>query len=175
MKNPEWKSYEEVAAYLLNQFADEFQLSRVEGIQSVDGLRSKTSWEIDAKAFLANGEGFLIVECRRYTKSKQSQEKIGALAYRIIDAGAAGGILVSPHGLQSGAEKIAQAEKIMSITLDANSTPYEFGMRFLNKVFVGIHEQLTVSDFMTVELLRPCSICGKNFVVLNNETVCNAC
>ena len=56
-------------------------------------------------------EGFVIIECRRYTKSRQSQEKIGGLAYRILDTGARGGILISPLGMQEGASKIADVEK----------------------------------------------------------------
>ena len=64
-----WQSYEEVATYLLNQFASEFGLSKVEGKQSVLGLRSQTNWEIDAKGIREGNEGFVIIECRRYETS----------------------------------------------------------------------------------------------------------
>lgn len=175
MNDTKWKSYEEVATYLLNQFSDEFGLSHVESSQVVEGRRSKTSWKIDAKAFLAAGEGFLIVECRRYTTSKQNQEKLGGLAYRILDTGANGGIIVSPTGLQSGAEKIAVAENIASIELDENSTPHQFGMRFLNKVFVGIHERAIASDFIEVEIIRVCTNCGERFATVSDERTCQAC
>lgn len=100
-----WRTYEEVAAYLLNRFAKEFGLKFVEGKQKVEGRRSGTSWTIDAKA-VAGDAGFFIVECRRYTTSKQNQEKSGGLAYRIIDTGASGGIIVSPFGLQEGPPKL---------------------------------------------------------------------
>jgi hypothetical protein len=43
-----WQTYEEVAAHLLDEFAAEFGLSRVEGKQIVDGQHSGTKWEIDA-------------------------------------------------------------------------------------------------------------------------------
>src|ERR1700675_4241463 len=92
---PEWKRYEEVARDLLNRFAQEFGLKFVEGKQRIQGLRSGTAWEIDAKGVAGGEEGFFIVECRRYTTSKQNQEKVSALAYRISDTGAVGGILVS--------------------------------------------------------------------------------
>jgi hypothetical protein len=75
-----WESYEQVAVYLLNQCAKAFGLESVEGKQVVAGLRSGTDWEIDGKGFCQDGSGFLIVECRRYTTSKQNQEKVGALA-----------------------------------------------------------------------------------------------
>jgi hypothetical protein len=68
-----WQSYEEVATYLLNQCAQEFGLSKVEGKQTIPGLRSDTEWEIDAKGVKEGNEGFVIIECRRYTTSRQSQ------------------------------------------------------------------------------------------------------
>jgi hypothetical protein len=43
-----WRSYEEVAQYLLGQMAALFGLGRVEGKQLIAGA-SGTSWEIDAK------------------------------------------------------------------------------------------------------------------------------
>jgi len=44
MSHP-WRSYEEVARYLLDQFAAEFGLERVEGKQMVGGKRSGMVWE----------------------------------------------------------------------------------------------------------------------------------
>ena len=146
-----WESYEQVAAYLINQFANEFGLQRVEGKQEVVGQRSGTSWEIDAKGVRTGDTGFIIVECRRYTTSKQSQEKVGALAYRILDSGAAGGIIVSPLGLQEGAERVGAAENIVNVQLDENSTRHEYILRFLNKVMIGT----SISFKGSLELLAP--------------------
>lgn len=170
-----WKSYEEIAAYLLNQLAKELGLSHVEGKQTIEGQRSGTRWTIDAKGVGKGNEGFIIVECRRYTKSKQNQEKIAALAYRIQDTGAQGGILVSPMGLQTGAEKVAQAESIISVELDVNCTPEEFSMRFLNKVMVGIRVGVMLSDRYGAEVIRVCERCGQRFTVKENERVCANC
>jgi hypothetical protein len=170
-----WKTYEEVAADLLNQFAAEFGLSRVEGKQTVEGQRSGTQWEIDAKGVSEGNQGFIIVECRRYTTSKLSQEKVGALAYRITDTGAEGGIMVSPLGLQEGARKIAGAENIVEVRLAPNSTPHDFTMQFLNKVMIGISDSATFSDSVKVEITRPCSECGKTFTVKENERTCPDC
>jgi hypothetical protein len=134
---PNWTKYEEVAAYLLNQFADEFGLDRVEGKQKVHGDRSDIDWEIDAKGVKTDDGGFMIVECRRYTKSRQTQEQMGGLAYRILDSGAEGAIVVSPLGLQSGAEKVAQAENIFDVRLTPESTVDQFALEFLKKFIVG--------------------------------------
>ncbi|MEZ5591967.1 MAG: hypothetical protein R3F53_15135 [Gammaproteobacteria bacterium] len=168
-----WKSYEEVATYLLDKFSDEFDLDRVEGKQKVKGNRSGTEWAIDAKGVNLEGKGFIIVECRRYLKSKQNQEKLGALAYRIIDTGASGGIIVSPLGIQSGAEKVASAEEILEIQLDANSTPYKFAMGFLNKLMLGEHINFT-DEWDTIMRIT-CQQCNNKFEPLQNERVCSTC
>jgi hypothetical protein len=160
-----WLSYEEVAAYLLNRFANEFGLSSVEGKQKVPGLRSDTPWEIDGKGITEDGKGFFIVECRRYTSSKQNQGNAGKLAYSIIDSGAAGGIVVSPLGLQKGAKKIATRENIITVTLTPNSTPAEFAIQFLNKLCLGVSAKATTSAKVSPRYLRQCAKCGEKFEV----------
>ncbi len=150
-----WESYEQVGTYLLNQFAAHLGLDHVEGKQQVDGNRSGTSWEIDAKGVRLGNEGFVIVEFRRYTTSRQSQEQMGGLAYRIIDAGAGGGIIVSPLGLQEGAKKVAAAENIVNVTLDENCNRFEYVMRFLNNVMVGDHAKGTDRAVVTVHRANP--------------------
>lgn len=175
MTDTKWKTYEEVATYLLGMFAEHFGLSRVEGKQSVPGFRSGTNWSIDAKGISSGAEAFVIIECRRHTTSKEDQEQLGGLAYRIIDTGAQGGILVSPLGFQAGAQKVAQAEDIIHVELDPNSTPTEFSMRFLNQIFVGIHERCQISDHFEAELIRVCKKCGKKFSVRADEHNCKAC
>ena len=173
--NKRWENYEEVSVYLLSQLKKEFGLSNVEGKQKIPGHRSGTNWEIDAKGINENGEGFIIIECRRYTTSKQNQEKLGSLAYRIIDTGASGGIIVDPLGLQEGAQKIANSENIIHVTLDANSTPDQFSMQFLNKIMIGLCEHITMRDEVMVELIGTCTKCGKKFTVHNNEKICPEC
>ena len=43
-----WQTYEEAATFLLNCFAEEFGIDRVEGKQHVPGTRSKTEYETPA-------------------------------------------------------------------------------------------------------------------------------
>ncbi len=66
-----WKSYEEVAAYLLNDFVAEFGLKKFEGEQTIISNRSGTEWQIDAKGVAEDNETFVIVECRRSTTSRR--------------------------------------------------------------------------------------------------------
>jgi hypothetical protein len=130
--------YEELAAYLLNRMPKEFGLESVQGKQEIQGKRSGTSWVIDAKGITEGGQGFFIVECKRYPDRRLNQEMAGGLAYRRLDAGADGAILVSPMGFQERAAKIAAAENILSVELDENSTPTDFALKFLNKLYLGI-------------------------------------
>jgi hypothetical protein len=78
----------------------------------------------------------ILVECRR-KKRKLDQETLGAIAYRIQDTGAEGGIVVTPLQLQSDASRIADANEILAVQLDATSTPTDFAMRFLDKLMAG--------------------------------------
>jgi hypothetical protein len=95
----------------------------------------------------------VIVECRRYTTSKKNQEKVGALAYRIRDTGADGGILVSPLDLQEGAERVTAAENIISVRLDEDCNRYEFVLRFLNKIMLGVLDQISIGEEVQVKLV----------------------
>lgn len=146
-----WESYEQVAAHLLGQFAYEFGVDFFQGKQDVAGNRSGTTWQIDAKGVRTADGGFMIVECKRWTKDKQSQETVGGLAYRIIDTGAIGGIVVSPLGLQEGGQKVASAENIFEVHLDENSTRNNFVIHFLNKFMVGSTLNLFISGCAPAE------------------------
>ena len=139
---------------MLDQFAKEFGLDKVEGKQQVLGLKSGTEWEIDAKGFVQDGDKTVIVECRRYTKTRLNQESVGGLAYRICDTGAAGGMVVSPMGLQEGAEKVARAENIISVTLDAGSSSTEYVMRFLDQIHVGMAGELSLTGMLGIRVIR---------------------
>ena len=172
---PAWSKYQAVARDLLDRFAHDFGLNRVEGPQPVAGLRSKTSWELDAKGVAVGCEAFLIVECRRYSRKRQVQEQLAGLAYRVIDTGAQGGILVSPLGLQAGAQKVANAENIMNVQLDKDSTPTEFAMRFLSKLFIGVHDRAKGTDTLSVTRSRKCSRCGSMISEADGAALCPQC
>jgi hypothetical protein len=136
----QWESYELVGTFLLDQFARKFGLDCVEGKQQVHGQRSKTSWIIDAKGVRLGADGFVVIEFRRYTTSRLDQEALGGLAYRISDCGAKGGIIVSPLGLQEGAEKVAMAENVTNVILNQDCDRQQYIMKFLNELMIGFHD-----------------------------------
>jgi len=138
-----WRTYEEVAQYLLNEFAGHFHLGRVEGKQHVVG-DSGTQWEIDAKAVLVDDSEFIVVECRRHTKKGVSQEQVAGLAYRIKDTGANGGIVVSPLDLQRGAKLVADHEGIQHMRLDENSTTAKYIFTLMDKAFLKRNDEVRI-------------------------------
>jgi hypothetical protein len=174
MADTQWRTYEEVATYLLDRFAGHFGLIQVEGKQSLRG-HSGADWAIDAKGVAIGAEAFVIIECRRHTKSKQDQEQLGGLAYRIMDTGAHGGILVSPLGFQSGARKVAEAENIVHVELHPDSTPEEFAMQFLEKIFIGVHTRSRTIDHFEAKITGVCTNCGSRYTVRHDERMCDAC
>jgi len=141
-----WQNYEEVARYLLNHFRETFKINTVETKQKIWGS-SGTEWVIDAKGVReGKNKAFIIVECRQYRKKRLEQEAVASLAFRIIDTGAKGGIIVSPLPLQKGAKKIASSRNIISVQLGPDSTPENFVMRFFNKIFVGRSSTVNTID-----------------------------
>jgi hypothetical protein len=147
-----WQSYEEVSRYLLNEFAEQFNLGRVEGKQIIPG--KSTPWEIDAKGVKDNEEAFVIIECRRYTTSRLKQEDVAAIAYKIQDCNADGGIIVSPLELQAGAKAVAKSSNIVHVILSPDSTTTDYLLQFLNKIFVGISDSLSLHDSVKVQIIR---------------------
>jgi hypothetical protein len=172
--NRKFETYEQVATFLLNEFALHFGLDRVEGKQDVPGLLSGTTWEIDAKGVKAGDGAFIIVECRRHTTSRPNQEDLAALAYRILDAGAIGGIIVTPLGIQEGAARVACAARIISVRLDPASTTRDYVLQFLNNVMIGA--SLTLSSAVELKLsadvVRRCARCGEEFAPNSTEVSC---
>lgn len=109
------------------------------------------------------------------TSSKQNQEKLGALAYRIIESDAHGGIIVTSIGLQKGAKKVADAEYIFNVILDADSTVNEFYMKFLHKIFFGLKLSQGLDINYSAEIIRSCYLCGTRFPVQFDERECIKC
>ena len=144
---PDWLIYEEASRKVLADMRDTLGISAVEGKQTVAG-QSLTDWEIDAKAWCNNGENFLVVEARCHNSSGLKQEALAAIAYRIKDVGAAGGIVISPLSLQSGAQAIAAHEGVLHIQLTPESTSETYLAEFMGKRFIGVSviESVTASD-----------------------------
>lgn len=130
-----WSNYEEVAAFLLNRYRDEFGLSEVQPKQSSSG--TATTWEIDAKGIRDGSGAIVLIECRRYPTRRINQKDAGSIAYQIIDTAADGAIVVTPIGLQAGAARIAECNNIVTVRLPPESTNSSYVLRFLNKVIAG--------------------------------------
>lgn len=143
--DPSWKSYEQIAAFVLNQCAKEFGLERVEGKQDVAG-KSGTEWQVDARGWTEGNTAHFLVECKKHSDTAISQAITGSLVFQIQDTDAAGGFLVSPRGLQSGAKKVAAAHNIHEIKLDPRSTTAAYFGEWLGKLRIGLSETVTLSE-----------------------------
>ncbi len=148
-----WKDYESVAQFLVHELREKLGLQRAEGKQKVAG-NSGAQWEIDAKGIAVGDSGFVIIECRRWVNQRLSQEDLGALAYRIKDTGAQGGITVSPLDLQEGAKIIAQHENVKHLQIDPSSTETQYIVRFLNEVFLGLMTEQASSASLGIIVQR---------------------
>ena len=152
---PPWSIYEDAARKVLVDLRMTLGLSSIEGKQSLAGLSGAT-WEIDAKAWQDGGDGFLVVEARRHTSSGLKQEEIGAIAYRIQDTRAVGGVVVSPLPLQSGATLVARSTGIAHVRLEPESTTESYVAEFLGRRFLGasITESLNATDICDAVVIR---------------------
>jgi len=164
--------YETVARKVVADLKDRLCVSRVEGKQDLAGELSNTNWEVDGVAWREDGEGFLLIEARRYTTSRLPQEDIAAIAYRIIDIGAAGGIVVSPDRLQAGAEKVATANQILHIEVAAESSLESYLADYLGQHFVGasLLELVELQDEAFASLVQSMSISEHS----NAQATCDA-
>lgn len=147
-----WKSYEEVAAFVLSACAAEFGLGRFDGKQVIAGA-SGTKWEVDARGWSEDGLTFVIVECKLHLGTGINQALMGSLAYTIKDTGAAGGFLVSPCGLQSGARMVAAAEGIHEIKLDPRSTTSAYFGEWLGKIRIGLTDNVSISEHLSITMI----------------------
>lgn len=89
------------------------------------------------------------------------QEAIAAIAYRIQDLGAAGGIVVSPLPLQSGAGLVAKAAGIAHVRLDLDSTTENYLAEYMGRRFIGasIVESASAQDSVSAVVIEapPCN------------------
>ena len=150
----EWKTYEEIGTFLLNEMAKNFNLKKVEGKQKLVGKKSGLKWEIDAKGTTKDNKTFFVIEFRRYTTKRISQGDVASLRGRIEDLDAEGGILVSPLGFQKGAKKYAKSFGIIEVKMNENSTNLDYILEFLNKIIVGRSGKLNLKGSLRAKIFR---------------------
>ena len=145
-----WIKYENVVSLILDEYRDAFGLDRVEGKQKIPG-ESGTEWEIDVVAYSKDGGKLILFECRRY-KDKIKQEAVAAFAFRIDDTQAMKGYIVAPLGLQKGAEIVAGYKEIGCIRIPRDATAENHIVRFLDKVFIRMTDQVTAKAMLEFEV-----------------------
>jgi hypothetical protein len=167
-KPNDYEDYERVTAQILKNLRDELGIETVNQKTVVPG-QSGTSWKCDVTCYKTGTQKLVIVECRKY-RSKIKQEDMGGFAYRVEDAGATEGLMVTPIGYQQGAQLVANSAKIGMATLNPEATEYEYALQIAKKLFIGIMDQVRFSDSCTVERR-----CGKCKQVLTEDGPCPTC
>jgi Restriction endonuclease len=109
---------------------------------------------VDGKGVPAGADLIFVVECKHYPDRKVNQGTVAGLAWTIQDVGASGGIIVTPLGLQEGAEIIARHANVHTVLLTPESTPVTYVMRYLENLWVGVHDGLTCTDGASDLLIR---------------------
>lgn len=151
MKNKyEWQTYEEAARQLLIDVKEYLGINKVEGKKKIKGQNSGTKWEVDVTPYNAKEGKIILVECKHYLKHAINQDTMAGFAYKIEDTGAAGGIIITTLGLQEGAQKIADAEKILTIKLDYNSTSDNYIAQIGKKIFGKVTDKISFEECLEV-------------------------
>lgn len=151
----QWLEYEDAAKKVIADIRELLGVHSVEGKQTIAGA-SGAKWEIDAKAWTEGSNAFLVIEVRRHTSSGLKQEALAAIAYRITDVGAAGGIVVSPLPLQKGAKRVANSANVAHVILTPESTTENYLAEFMGRRFVGvtINESVTATVTLDAVVIR---------------------
>ncbi len=170
----EWRNYEKAAVEIIGQLARELGLSHAQLDEKLVGA-SGAEWKIEGRGVRAEDGATIIIECKRYTTKKLEQELLAGLAFRIQDTGSAGGIVVSPLGLQEGALKVAAHTNIISIEMDKDATIENFVLKFLNKIMIRATEHLGIGDEAIITVRRACKSCGRQFETRGDEKLCPDC
>ncbi|MBK1853093.1 MULTISPECIES: hypothetical protein [unclassified Marinobacter] len=157
MSQPVWKRYESASREILQHFASELGIISVDGEAVLPGS-SGTKWHVEGTATCLDEGGFLILECRRYTAKRLNQESLGGLAFRILDTGGAGAIIVTPLPLQQGAKLVAESQNIVPVEIAEWSTAQHYLARILGKTFHGFGYveaiQVSASSVVSIQLTR---------------------
>jgi len=144
-RKPQWEQYEKLARQVLRDAKSTLKLSRVEPKQKMPG-DSGTDWEIDLVAYDRGSEKLVLVECKMRSEDTLNQETVGGFAYRIQDARAKRGILVTTIGLQEGAKKIADHEEIATVLIDGDDDPENYVATVAGQIFAK-----ATTDMFSVE------------------------
>ena len=133
MSKTTWETYEQVTEEILREAGSILGIDLVESKQKVTG--QATDWEVDVKAVDTSTGKTVLVECKRHGR-RVNQATVASLAYQIQDTRANRGIIVTPIGLQEGAQRIAAMHNIQVVRLSADSDIENFVAYLADRVFV---------------------------------------
>jgi hypothetical protein len=149
-----WRTFEDVVRSIVSQQREFFGVESFEPapakIQGASGHR----WDIEVIGYLAGSRKMVLFEVRRKTTRNIEPGEAGELACRIEDTGAGKGYFVTPltRGLSKGAKKIAEFKQIGHVKISVTSTPDNYLMQCVDKVFAGFADGIQLKDSLSLEL-----------------------
>ncbi len=140
--------FENVAFEVLTKLAPFLGLTSVEeGKQDLEA-ESGPPWQADLVAY--NEAGLIKIECkyRANQRDRVKRSDVAVLAFSIQDTGAVGGIIVSCHPLQEGAQALADHQGIPHLIIDSSSNLIEYKAKIKEMIFAGFSEGAPSFDSM---------------------------
>jgi hypothetical protein len=139
-----WKAYREATIRLLKDVKGYTDVERMEGGQKVN-IESGSECEVDVAAYRVGGEGIIVFECKRWERSIE-QGALVKFHYSIRNSGVNSGIRITPIDLQECITKLAQAEKIIEIKLDFNSTSKSYIAKIVSRIFSRVNDEIAIHN-----------------------------
>jgi hypothetical protein len=78
-----WEEYEATVKTVVADLGEQLNVAYAEGKQTIF-TDTGSSFEIDAKAWCKDGDGYLIVEAKRHNRAGPSKDVVASLGYKII-------------------------------------------------------------------------------------------
>ena len=169
--------YEWVTRRIFHDLREYLGIDRMSSDRTKHVGTSGAEWTVDASCYRIEDDTLVILECRRKTNSKVEQEEVGGLAYRFMDIGADMAYMVTPIGFQKGAQKVANANKINMVTLNADATDTEYILAVADQLFRGLRVSEYGVGTDSVNVYRSCDQCGQELVPIGDGQtfVCITC
>jgi len=139
-----WKTYREATRQFLKDVRSYISAEHIEEGQKVR-MNNGSECEVDVAAYRIGGEGIIVFECKRWEHSLD-QGALGKFHYGIKNASVNSRIIITPIDHQECTAKLAQAEKIIEIKLDFNSTSKRYIEKIVSRIFSRVKDEIAIHN-----------------------------
>ena len=150
-----YATYEDVAHRFFSDCKTTFGFDVVERKVVLRG-KSGNTYNIEVLGRRVGDGAEIIIECKHYGPGSHiDQEMVGGIAYRVRNTEAGGAFMVTTHELQSGAQRLADFERISVFIISPDATLDDYGVvrqiaQDLSRYFVKL--QADIKSKVTLEM-----------------------